>query len=327
MTNKIMIVGDVFFSKDDQLTFFDRITNDFKDCLILANLEGAIDFNSNTLADKSVHLSLPQFSKKEIPKNLIFSFVNNHSTDFGVENYKNNLQHFGEKILISSQNKISNDIGNKKFIFLADKKEQCILEGTNFLSFSNRQISQISSEIRSSTVIVHGGIEHRYYPTPYQRALARRIIELGADKIIFHHSHVIGHQEYWKGGLIHYGLGNAFFSDISDLHSLDQSISHGVMCDESTEVFQLDQLRPLGKVVNNDEHNVNKLSQAEYINFYKSQYRIDGSFRPRQLSSKEFWINSQFFFWSKVANFLVRKQLSKKIKNILNIFFNTKKKG
>ena len=44
----------------------------------------------------------------------------------------------------------------------------------------------------------------------------------------FHHSHTVGHFETWRGKLIHYGLGNAYFSDTLNIHQLEDSRSHAI---------------------------------------------------------------------------------------------------
>lgn len=325
MCQKIIIVGDVFFSKNNKSIFFKSIVENLKEYIVIANLEGSINFKKKELVNKAVNLSIPYFKKSEIPKNLIFSLVNNHITDFGIDNFYKNIKHFGNKAVISTQKEVLNIIGGKKFIFLADKKEQCLIRDTNFLSFSNRQITKISNEIKSSIVVVHGGLEFRKYPTPYQRALSRKIIEYGAEKVIFHHSHMVGHHEYWNGKLIHYGLGNAFFSDVSNLHLLEKSISHGVICGDNTKIVQLNKLKISNNKKSNLRLNINNLSHNNYVKFYKRLFPLDSSFRPRQLCIQDTRINIQYFFWSIVADFFVSKKISKKIKNILKFFLKIKK--
>lgn len=319
--NKIIIIGDTFFSNDkDKSIFFEKINKNFNDYLVIANLEGSIKLNNIKPSRKAMHISLPAFKQHEIPDNLIFSLVNNHVTDFGIDNFKSNLDFFGKKAVISTHKKISNQIGSKKFIFLADEKEECVFEGTGFLKFSNKDVSRISNEIESAIVIIHGGIEFRYFPTPYQRALARSIIEYGAHKVIFHHSHIIGHHEYWKGCLIHYGLGNAFFSDTSDIHSLDKSISQAIICGEKENIVEFDQLdvKVMSKVNYNFE--INKMHHSDYVKFYKKEYKIDSSFRPRQLSVYDTINSIQFICWITIARFIFRIKLSKKIKSWIDIF-------
>lgn len=48
-------------------------------------------------------------------------------------------------------------------------------------------------------------------PQEYQRALARRYIDAGADLVIGSHPHVLQGIEYYKGKPIFYSLGNFVF--------------------------------------------------------------------------------------------------------------------
>jgi len=323
----LLFIGDVFFTEEDSVLFFKKVKKELKDYVVLANLEGSIDFSMGSYTKKAVRLALPVFKKEDIPENLIFSMVNNHVTDFGEANFKKNLEYFGDSAVVSTRSNVSNYICGNKIILMADKKEQCVLNGTDFISFSNKHVDIVGKEFSSSIVVIHGGIEHRRYPTHYQRTLARKIIEYGAKMVIFHHSHLVGHYEYWNGNLIHYGLGNAFFSNTLDLHSLEKSQSHGIVYDGEERILSLNQLDIVDDNVSNDGSDVDQLSNSDYVEFYKKLYRLDGSFRPRQLAINDFWTNIQFFVWSKIANFLVRWQLSKKIKIALNLFLSEKTKG
>lgn len=318
---KFLILGDVFFSPSDQNNFFKKIRTNFPDYLVIANLEGSINFDSDLIVKKSVSLTLPKFKKTDIPANLFFSIVNNHITDFGQNNFDRNLKYLGEKAVLSTNKKIINSINDEKFIFLADKKEQCILDGTNFLNFSNSEILKIAHHINSAIVIVHGGLEYRKYPTPFQRALARKIIDYGAKMVIFHHSHIIGHYEYWNNKLIHYGLGNAYFSDTLNLHTLDKSISNAISFCKQPQILTLDKLDLVVSDPYKPKISIGRLTNKKYINFYKNKYKLEPSFRPRQLFMRDFPINIQFFLWNTIASFLVRHKLSTKFKSTFNLFF------
>lgn len=57
-------------------------------------------------------------------------------------------------------------------------------------------------------VSVHWGREGFTGATPRQRRLGRRLIDWGADVVIGHHTHCLGPIERYRGGLIHYSLGN-----------------------------------------------------------------------------------------------------------------------
>lgn len=62
-------------------------------------------------------------------------------------------------------------------------------------------------------VYPHWGMEGEYtrYPSPKQRALARRWIDAGADGVVGSHSHVPQGHEFYKGKPIYYSLGNFDF--------------------------------------------------------------------------------------------------------------------
>ena len=57
----------------------------------------------------------------------------------------------------------------------------------------------------------HWGIEREHYPTGYQKELARKCIDAGADLVIGHHPHVLQGIEEYNGKLILYSLGNFCF--------------------------------------------------------------------------------------------------------------------
>lgn len=67
-------------------------------------------------------------------------------------------------------------------------------------------------------ISLHWGIEGNHYPTLFQRYLAHRIIEDGADLILGSHPHVIQGVEQYRNGVIAYSLGNFCFSDVSSQH-------------------------------------------------------------------------------------------------------------
>ncbi len=60
-------------------------------------------------------------------------------------------------------------------------------------------------------VSLHWGVEMKPFPEKWQRAMAHRIIDAGADVIIGHHPHVLQGVERYKGKIILYSLGNFVF--------------------------------------------------------------------------------------------------------------------
>ena len=74
------------------------------------------------------------------------------------------------------------------------------------------------TESRADLVIpyIHWGWEDEPEPNERQRALARRMIDAGADVVVGGHPHVTQGAEYYKGRLIVYSLGNFVFDEYKD---------------------------------------------------------------------------------------------------------------
>jgi poly-gamma-glutamate synthesis protein (capsule biosynthesis protein) len=62
-------------------------------------------------------------------------------------------------------------------------------------------------------VLLHSGYENEPQPSPPQEAAAHAAVDAGAQLVIGHHSHVLQGVEFYKDGVIVYGLGNFAFED------------------------------------------------------------------------------------------------------------------
>ncbi|MEM7112710.1 MAG: CapA family protein [Chloroflexota bacterium] len=60
-------------------------------------------------------------------------------------------------------------------------------------------------------VVLHSGYEYRDDPSPPQVAGAKAAVDAGADLVIGHHAHILQGVEFYKEGVIVYGLGNFAF--------------------------------------------------------------------------------------------------------------------
>ncbi len=80
-------------------------------------------------------------------------------------------------------------------------------------------IRRARSVDRADVVIpfMHWGEEHRPMANDRQRALARRMIDAGADAVVGTHPHVVQDVEYYRGRPIVYSLGNFVFDGFDDL--------------------------------------------------------------------------------------------------------------
>jgi poly-gamma-glutamate synthesis protein (capsule biosynthesis protein) len=80
--------------------------------------------------------------------------------------------------------------------------------GARFLEAMPAAIEAARERADRVIVSVHWGQERYTGATPKQTRLGRRLIDWGADVVIGHHTHVLGPVERYRGGLIHYSLGN-----------------------------------------------------------------------------------------------------------------------
>jgi poly-gamma-glutamate synthesis protein (capsule biosynthesis protein) len=92
------------------------------------------------------------------------------------------------------------------------------------LSWANPEI--IDEDVTMATsltdvvvVILHSGYEFIEQPSPEQIELARAAIDAGASLVIGHHSHLLQGVEFYKDGVIVYGLGNFAFDMEGDRDS------------------------------------------------------------------------------------------------------------
>lgn len=78
------------------------------------------------------------------------------------------------------------------------------------------EINKTRKEADYLIVIYHGGNEFYPLPNPYIKKLFHFFVDIGADAVISHHSHVISGIEIYKNKPIAYGLGNFLFKDDED---------------------------------------------------------------------------------------------------------------
>jgi poly-gamma-glutamate synthesis protein (capsule biosynthesis protein) len=64
-------------------------------------------------------------------------------------------------------------------------------------------------------VVVHGGKERYYLPTPRMQDTYRYFIDIGADAVVNHHQHCYSGYEVYNGRPIFYGLGNFSYDKIT----------------------------------------------------------------------------------------------------------------
>jgi poly-gamma-glutamate capsule biosynthesis protein CapA/YwtB (metallophosphatase superfamily) len=75
-----------------------------------------------------------------------------------------------------------------------------------------RSIAELKASVDWVIVQIHWGNEMAQLPSPDQRAVARRLVEAGADLILGHHPHVLQPMELIHEVPVFFSLGNFLFS-------------------------------------------------------------------------------------------------------------------
>lgn len=116
------------------------------------------------------------------------------------------------------------------------------------------EITVAREKCDSVIVYVHWGIEKSEYPEEYQRELAKKYIDAGADMVVGAHPHVLQGIEYYNGKPVIYSLGNFIFgSQISKTVLLKVNIDENNQLGLSLTACKTNQQYILEKADNSKE--------------------------------------------------------------------------
>lgn len=158
----------------------------------------------------------------------VLSVANNHIGDWGRNAFEDTLSRLKEKNIIATgagmdkaeavQPKIIEKNGVRVGFLAftdvgpdwldADENSSGILNADN--DFSSI-IKNASGKADVLIVSIHFGEEYQNTSTTRQKQLAKAAIDAGAKIVVGHHPHVVQEIEYYKNGIIAYGLGNFVF--------------------------------------------------------------------------------------------------------------------
>ena len=157
----------------------------------------------------------------------LVTLANNHIYDYGNKGLmdtldlcdKKNIETVGAgKNLKDASIYIIKEIKGVKIAFLnVAENEWCNADnergGANPMNIikNSRVLQEAKSKSDVIILIIHGGHEQYYYPSPRMVDQYRFYAEQGASLIVNHHSHCISGYEVYKKVPIFYGLGNFLF--------------------------------------------------------------------------------------------------------------------
>lgn len=154
----------------------------------------------------------------------ILNIANNHCMQHGVHGFQNTSEACEKRgikpIGIRDEHPYFITINGVSLVFLSlcihlewYEPDQILYENRILKILNEIKILREQDQKLRIIVSIHWGDEFASYPSNAQIALAHKMVELGANVILGHHSHVYQGIEEYEGSLIVYGQGN-FISDM-----------------------------------------------------------------------------------------------------------------
>lgn len=234
----VSAVGDIAFSGESMHVVREVISPAARSCwaksdLVIGNLEGPLFSAGNPVPGKCPLSSNP-FWGAELAKLGITDvcIANNHMMDYGTEGLFNTLAELKDKgiryfgagrtkvealapVIVTIRGVRVALLGRSSVPVMSHCYATEAAPGVAW--FDEKETQAAIAECRKAADLVilsmHWGIEHHRYPTPAQRALAKRLAGNGLHAILGHHPHVVQGIERIKNTVVAYSLGNCILDD------------------------------------------------------------------------------------------------------------------
>lgn len=141
----------------------------------------------------------------------VVSLANNHMLNYGKEGFDQTKQYL-------DLNGIK-WVGDGNLVIIEKNKTKFGFLGFNFLTVRPQEkdldlVRNSKSKVDILIASVHWGEEYKDKPSVYQRLLAKKLSEAGADYIVGHHPHWIQNIETIENTQVYYSLGNFIFDQM-----------------------------------------------------------------------------------------------------------------
>lgn len=172
---------------------------------------------------------LPELSRSGFD---IFSLANNHTLDYGWEALADTRHHLSQGGLhhigsgVNTEEAYTPVMIEKNGVRVASLAFSRVVPDGSWKATAKSPgladtydyrpavdaIARAKEQADVVVVMVHWGLERKDEPEPYQRDLAKRYIDAGADLIVGSHAHVLQGIESYKGKWVAYSMGNFIFT-------------------------------------------------------------------------------------------------------------------
>lgn len=150
-----------------------------------------------------------------------------------------------------------------------------------------KDIENLKSRVDIIICSIHWGVDYSFYPTPWQREVAHKLVDAGVNIIMGHHPHTLQPYEEYNGGHVFYSLGGLTFGDFIKLgkdylQALPRKTKKGV-------IVQRDSYNGASKFISTKERKGNfiKLTKRNYSK--RSKIKWFG-YRIKHVSSITHWL-------------------------------------
>jgi poly-gamma-glutamate capsule biosynthesis protein CapA/YwtB (metallophosphatase superfamily) len=235
---KVLIGGDTCpilrngpgFSNGDAHAIFHDLVPEFEQAdFSLVNLECPLIESSSPIRKSGPVLGAPSSCIHGLLASRIgaVGLANNHILDHGEPGLRNTLQLCSQANIVTigaglnlaeASQVVLVQVGSIRvgILGIADQ-EWCIATPTSGGANPMDPMQIVRSLQRAEgaydflVVLVHGGAENYFFPSPRLRELCHFLVEQGAGMVICQHSHCAGCHEQYRGRHIIYGQGNLIF--------------------------------------------------------------------------------------------------------------------
>ena len=223
---KIQLIGDIWLTQADISMFFSKPEPD----LLLANLETPALWSGTPIEKRrkaGPHIQGNAAYLKNItaclPGIKCVSLANNHAMDYGQLGLNQTISACRQSnvMTIGAGSNLDNaerpeviEIGDIRVGIISCCETQFGIAGFSspgVAPFSPRIcgiIQRLKKNVDFIIASVHGSVEMSPWPSPHWQDQMRSLIDMGANLVHGHHSHVPQGYEQYNHGLIFYGLGN-----------------------------------------------------------------------------------------------------------------------
>ncbi|MDC9596810.1 CapA family protein [Xenorhabdus anantnagensis] len=266
-----------------------------KDDIFIANLECPITNHKSKITKNGPNLSVNIDKAKKILDLLpidVFTLANNHIFDYGQKGLEDTIQTLEEKRKLYLGAGVNVTTADSPLILEKDDEKIALLNVTEseFCLASDygsgasscepifllKRIQSVKKLVSKVIIIVHGGNENYYLPSPYYQSFMRFIIDAGADCVVTHHTHNSSGMEKYNNKYIFYSLGNFIFPIKEEVDEY-WYYGHGVRVD--TKNIEYFDIIPYKQGLN--EIPFSFLEESEYNNFimeFKNKRKIIESY-------------------------------------------------